>query len=454
MIINKAADGVLLQKYFLRTFLVLVLFIGLGGSSVRAHEHCDDCVGLDDLLNHQALFYELLVEALQGEGGSQNVDQAIRSIPIEFAPPKVLFLFKQNLKADPVFQISVERAFEEYNQRVRAGGVPHVLDFDDVQRAFFSKALLGFQGITANAGAKISQYGLLFGIGWAAFELVEHSITPFLPPGLGFLCATFPVFWSISVGPFVEPIQYIRNNPNARPLPARVIRSIKLPLKAWKLGRSLHQAKLGGLKLRRRDQEAMSGSGARALGKTVFWPQALQSELGLQLDEEGQKYKVQGLEGMLSSSLEGDASSVFALYQTLSLPIRIQHDQHDQLDRLFATKAFSYAQYLRLKFTLGKIENLLENIYRSLLILAEERKTSNQEPHERELSSLLADYLALLGAFQVREESRQSARVLGIDLKSPKKNDVVRQLRGDLKALTRRVRAFKVAAHLCSNNKR
>lgn len=395
-------------------FLVFVgLTVALSLGSATAHDDCHDCASTREVSNHSALLLQLVLEELRIDLTAGQAPE-LTSIPsYAFEDPGFLFVFKSRLLRSPRFHAAVDRALSRYMEAVDTNQVPEIFSGDNIHRNRFQKVVLGLQMIIATGATQTAKHGVIFGIGWATFEMIEHSITPFLPPGLGFLCATFPVIWGLTLGPLVEPVGYFRANPTNANFLQRLFQSVKLPLKRIWLNRPLKGARIDSqLFLRQGDQNlGYQKVGLTSLGASPLWFETLArtTTLGMSLPSQTSSAFTLGnaLENLQANQFsEADAFHVGTLLQLPLLPLVAQ------INALYQNKEMSFWEFAKAKYRIGQIERLASRIFRIAHQIAQSKEQPLGEHHRPVLEHILNQYLNLLSEVSVQSRPNFSPVLL------------------------------------------
>ncbi len=206
-----------MKSWVVSWFFFILVF--LSQSSTEAHGHCEGGVctqlTLEQMSSHYALLYGNILEAI-----THAEDSGAFARVMEIGDTA----HQRNILSTGILEV----ALEKYKTDVASGALKPWPALKERQRNWLQTKMLGFLMNGADAAEKAARYGILFGIGWLAWETAEFFF--FLPhaPGGGLLCNVFPFVWGVTVAPIMDPLSMAMIKTENVPLYKRLWSGIRL----------------------------------------------------------------------------------------------------------------------------------------------------------------------------------------------------------------------------------
>ncbi len=385
-----------------------VLFVG----SVEAHSghDCPDCVTSTELANHSALFLTLLLDAL---GDELNANQTASPANVNSeAIGNYSFVHGSGKLVPAVFSTAVNKAMMRYRDLDSAGEVPESFTFEEVHRRWYKKALHKLSTFLGESSGKAAKYGILFGASYFTFEVIEHSallLTAGMPtvPGLGPLCAMFPVLWALTIGPLMIPSEYWRAYPEKQSLGTRLVNTVRLPLRRWKMKKLFSMAQNPqSLQIQAKHQGAILGEPLHAfihLQESPLWLQGVafnsNANSGAEVGESSDfapSMIVAPILNKLKSNMPPSVEDILMLEGLLTVPTQMLL----ALSRtLFDAGVIGFMDFATMQIRSQRLEKTSERLVKVLIQLTNHETLENGLRHAQHIQKWAENYLQLVKMF-------------------------------------------------------
>ncbi len=279
--------------------------------------------------------------------------------------------------------------------------------FTPVNRSWFGRQIKSFLYTGSSVAEQTARFGVLFGLAWAGFEFIEHSIIH-LPVGFGPLCAVFPAVWTATVMPLIEPISHLKLSIEDRTYLSRLKTGWRSHFTSRRIRSNLEKAELRGLLIRRSDQikhSQVDDPIHHVLMATKLWKQSLMFFIGEKIPAHDSV--VSKISESLKLNRAPELSDVIEFDLLMQIPVQIFEEI---TEFMYFQNKLNFFELSSLKFKMGRLSRNTNHFIRTLSYLSHLSNIKEGGRHAEAVVELFSEYISIISWMKMNSSFNKTQR--------------------------------------------